>query len=1437
MTTTGTSTAGGIFYSVSFSASGGGGSSTISPSGTASYTGAVPITATAGAGYTFSGWSATGSIIFGDASSASTTATVNGAGTVTASFTQTDYQVSFSTSGGGSGSTTSPSTTGSYTMGEPVMITATAGNGYKFSSWTATGSITFASSSSASTTATVNGAGSITADFVSLAASIKISPTTSTIPAGNTQGYTATAYDINGNSLGDITSSTTWSITSGAAGSWSGSTYTSANTGAWTVTATYSGLTATAQLTVYGTLASFSFGPINTQNAGSAFQVSITAQDANGNPVTNFVGSATLTDLSGSISPATTGPFTNGVWTGQVTITKAITNDLITATDSTIAGQSSLFTVNTGGATSFVVSGFTSPVTAGAAGSVTVTAMDAYGNVVTGYAGTVAITSSDSQAVLPPNAVLTNGIGSFSVTLKTAGSQSITATDTVTSSITGSQTAITVNAVTTPTSFVVSGFTSPVTAGAAGSVTVTAMDAYGNVVTGYAGTVAITSSDSQAVLPPNAVLTNGVGSFSVTLKTAGSQSITATDTVTSSITGSQTGITVNSGALASFTISTISNPQTAGTAFPITITAYDQYGNVETGYSGAAISDLSGSLTSTGSFTTGVWTGTVTITKAMANDVITVTDASSGTNVQSGAFTVTPGALASFTISTISNPQTAGTAFSVTITAYDQYNNVATNYAGPAVLSDVSGSLNPTTATFTAGIYTGSVKITTANANDVITVKDSSTGVTASSNQFNVVAGSVDHFVFNTISQQTAGTAFTVTITAKDSSGNTVMTYTGSATFTDVSGSISLKSTGVFTNGVLQASVAITKAYTSDVITATDITTGANGQSNTFNVVAAPATQLVYTAGTTQSLTTSAVSTVITVQLEDSNGNPVTAGTGGVTVNLGTSTTTGTFWSNAGGTTKITSITIPSGSSSASFYYSDTAAGQATLTASSGTLTPATTTFTINGDKLVFTTGATQSLAPGETSTEIQITQETATGGADYNLFTSTTIQLTSSSSTGKFVNSAGTQIYSITVGDLSDTSGTFYYLDSSPGTPTLTGYAGGFTSATTVFTIYSPTLNHFTVTSSGYTQETGTAFSITITAIDQNGNTYTGYTGTADTNTLTASSGTISPTSTTNGFTNGVWTGSVTLTTAGSITISTSGGGATGTSNTFTVYTPTLTSFSFSTISGTKTAGTTFSITITAKDQDGNTMTSYAGSATLTETGSGAGGTVSPSSVTFTNGVYTGSVYVTKAGSGVTITATSGTATTSSGAFTVNMGAVVKVTVSPATDSVTAGSQVTYTATGTDTYGNTGSITDSVTWSISSGAGGSWSTNVYTSNTAGTWTVTANAGGGVTGTATLTVTAGALSQFVFSHIGTQTSGTAFSVTITAEDQYGNTVSYSGTQTLHVSSGSATLTPTTVTFTNGVATPSVTITVSSSRSLDLYITYNGNQNTSNTFTV
>src|SRR5438309_5481367 len=73
-----------------------------------------------------------------------------------------------------------------------------------------------------------------------------------------------------------------------------------------------------------------------------------------------------------------------------------------------------------------------------------------------------------------------------------------------------------------------------VTAGQPFSVTVTAQNAQGNTVPSYSGTVHFTSSDTSSgvVLPPDATLTNGTGTFSVTLVKAGAQTVTATDEAT-----------------------------------------------------------------------------------------------------------------------------------------------------------------------------------------------------------------------------------------------------------------------------------------------------------------------------------------------------------------------------------------------------------------------------------------------------------------------------------------------------------------------------------------------------------------------------------------------------------------------------------------------------------------------------------------------------------------------------------------------------------------------------------------------------------------------------------------------------------------------------------------------------------------------------------------
>jgi NifU-like protein involved in Fe-S cluster formation len=240
-----------------------------------------------------------------------------------------------------------------------------------------------------------------------------------------------------------------------------------------------------------------------------------------------------------------------------------------------------------------VVSGLSSPRTAGTTGSIRVTAVDAYGNRVHGYLGTIHFTSTDTKAKLPASYTFTAAdagthVFSGAVILKTAGTQSVTATDMVTKTIKGSQAGIVVKAAAVKT-LVVSGLSSPRTAGSTGSIRVTVVDAYGNRIHSYTGTVHFTSTDTKAKLPANYKFTAadaGTHIFSVTLKTAGTQSVTATDTVTKTIKGAQAGIVVKAAAVKTLTVSGLTTPRTKGVAGTIRVTAVDAYGNRVSSYTG-----------------------------------------------------------------------------------------------------------------------------------------------------------------------------------------------------------------------------------------------------------------------------------------------------------------------------------------------------------------------------------------------------------------------------------------------------------------------------------------------------------------------------------------------------------------------------------------------------------------------------------------------------------------------------------------------------------------------------------------------------------------------------------------------------------------------------------------------------------------------------------
>jgi hypothetical protein len=151
---------------------------------------------------------------------------------------------------------------------------------------------------------------------------------------------------------------------------------------------------------------------------------------------------------------------------------------------------------------------------------------------------------------------MTNGLKTFTVTLKTSGSATVTASDVTHAGIasnTSSPVPLAAGAfaklqILAPgetaapgTSSGKTGTPTAQTAGVAFSATVNAVDTNWNVVATVADNVGITSSDSNAGLPANAALSGGNGTFSVTLKTAGSRTVTATDITDGTKTASTSG--------------------------------------------------------------------------------------------------------------------------------------------------------------------------------------------------------------------------------------------------------------------------------------------------------------------------------------------------------------------------------------------------------------------------------------------------------------------------------------------------------------------------------------------------------------------------------------------------------------------------------------------------------------------------------------------------------------------------------------------------------------------------------------------------------------------------------------------------------------------------------------------------------------------------------
>jgi hypothetical protein len=340
-------------------------------------------------------------------------------------------------------------------------------------------------------------------------------------------------------------------------------------------------------------------------------------------------------------------------------------------------------------------------VTAGVPFDLTISARDLYENRATIYLGAIALASSDAQAQIAAGYLyLPADLGSqtFKVELRTAGAQTITATDVLLPVQTGIfSTSVAAGAA---TSFEVTTSASA-NAGQPLSVTVTARDSFGNAATGFTGTAHFASSDGQAVLPADYTFVpadNGTHTFTgVVLRTSGEQTITTTDPGNPDLGGSAI-VTVAAGAATHLSAKAPAS-WTSGQPFGISITARDEFENKAGTYRGTlhfttsgAQADLPADYTYTAA-DDGTHSFSGLVLRSAGTQTVTATDAGNGLSV-SATLTIEAGAATGLTVSGPAQAQ-AHVPFTITVTARDAAGNVAVSYTGTVhfASSDAGASL------------------------------------------------------------------------------------------------------------------------------------------------------------------------------------------------------------------------------------------------------------------------------------------------------------------------------------------------------------------------------------------------------------------------------------------------------------------------------------------------------------------------------------------------------------------------------------------------------------------------------------------------------------------------------------------------------------------------------------------------------------------------
>lgn len=649
----------------------------------------------------------------------------------------------------------------------------------------------------------------------------------------------------------------------------------------------------------------------------------------------------------------------------------------------------------------FLVTGVSDPINSGTPSSVTVQTTDWMGNPLNDYTGTIHFTSSDAFAQLPGDLQFTadmQGNHTFvnGVTLITNGEQTVTATDTADSAITGIQSNITVE-------------------------------------NGYSGPAA-----KLAVITDQQVVETNKSTSAITVQIQDSNGNPAPAPVPTQIyitTTSSTG---------SFRADE-ANAWTAGQTFTITIPANSTaasfyYKDTTQGNMSLSIRDQASNVDSALTDTS----QTVVVGAGIPYRLAIDTQSSQLAN-KWNPITITLRDDQDRQLTIGQNPPT------IYLTSSNSSLQFASDNAGTGATNVYSRALITGTNKLVVFVRSSSAQQLTIHVSDSQPA-NGSTGLLDDDKLVNYVTQQATHLSLSMNASAAADEITPVTITALNDNGD-VAPVSGNKTITLSStgtGIFSLASTPwstinslVIPDGSSTATVYYRNQTAGNATVQADSTLGQANRSITIT----PGTYAALAITGTQNVQVD-TPTQYALSLRDVFGNQTTSQTD-TQVYLYTTSGSGQFESSPNGPT-VSSMTIPAGTSTVAVYYLDTTLGQnSTLTASDQTPIDNPDSGITNGSLAITTVGQTvdkfvvttpqRTVIAGQVSSVITVQAQTASG-QPARVGSNTTLTLSSNSSGQPiFYSDAGgtNQITSITI-PTGDSQVSFYYADTKAGTFTL---------------------------------------------------------------------------------------------------------------------------------------------------------------------------------------------------------------------------------------------------------------------------------------------------------------------------------------------------------------------------------------------------------------